>query len=195
MNNAIGRVTSILSIPYGYTVSLWSAGALIGHSAGSSLGLRCAPLRDRGRGCVRDAGWPGAPASGRQGANAGAIYRGCQSVPPGGCPCGDHFPLDNCGLKSRIPHKRLPGHRLVHPEPGLSRPGHEGNPGSGDHAEARARKREGGLWDRPRCATGTADLREAGGTPPRNLPSCAISCRLRKSGSLQDLQNLKGHLP
>lgn len=28
MNNAIGRVTSILSIPYGYTVSLWSAGAL-----------------------------------------------------------------------------------------------------------------------------------------------------------------------
>lgn len=26
--NAIGRVTSILSIPYGYTVSLWSAGAL-----------------------------------------------------------------------------------------------------------------------------------------------------------------------
>ncbi len=28
MDNAIGRVTSILSIPYGYTVSLWSAGAL-----------------------------------------------------------------------------------------------------------------------------------------------------------------------
>lgn len=28
MNNSIGRVTSILSIPYGYTVSLWSAGAL-----------------------------------------------------------------------------------------------------------------------------------------------------------------------
>lgn len=28
MNNAIGRVTSILSIPYGYTVALWSAGAL-----------------------------------------------------------------------------------------------------------------------------------------------------------------------
>ena len=28
MNNAIGRVTSILSIPYGYTVSLWAAGAL-----------------------------------------------------------------------------------------------------------------------------------------------------------------------
>jgi hypothetical protein len=28
MNNAIGRVTSILSIPYGYTVTLWSAGAL-----------------------------------------------------------------------------------------------------------------------------------------------------------------------
>ncbi len=27
MDNAIGRVTSILSIPYGYTVSLWSAGA------------------------------------------------------------------------------------------------------------------------------------------------------------------------
>ena len=28
MNNAIGRVTSILSIPYGYTVTLWSAGAI-----------------------------------------------------------------------------------------------------------------------------------------------------------------------
>lgn len=28
MDNAIGRVTSILSIPYGYTVTLWSAGAL-----------------------------------------------------------------------------------------------------------------------------------------------------------------------
>ena len=28
MNDAIGRVTSILSIPYGYTVTLWSAGAL-----------------------------------------------------------------------------------------------------------------------------------------------------------------------
>lgn len=28
MKNATGRVTSILSIPYGYTVSLWSAGAL-----------------------------------------------------------------------------------------------------------------------------------------------------------------------
>ncbi len=28
MNSAIGRVTSILSIPYGYTVSLWAAGAL-----------------------------------------------------------------------------------------------------------------------------------------------------------------------
>jgi hypothetical protein len=28
MNDAIGRVTSILSIPYGYTVSLWAAGAL-----------------------------------------------------------------------------------------------------------------------------------------------------------------------
>ena len=28
MNNAIGRVTSILSIPYGYTVTLWSAGAV-----------------------------------------------------------------------------------------------------------------------------------------------------------------------
>jgi len=28
MTNSIGRVTSILSIPYGYTVSLWSAGAL-----------------------------------------------------------------------------------------------------------------------------------------------------------------------
>jgi len=28
MTNAIGRVTSILSIPYGYTVTLWSAGAL-----------------------------------------------------------------------------------------------------------------------------------------------------------------------
>ncbi len=28
MNNAIGRVTSILSIPYGYTISLWATGAL-----------------------------------------------------------------------------------------------------------------------------------------------------------------------
>jgi len=28
MDNAVGRVTSILSIPYGYTVTLWSAGAL-----------------------------------------------------------------------------------------------------------------------------------------------------------------------
>lgn len=28
MKSATGRVTSILSIPYGYTVSLWSAGAL-----------------------------------------------------------------------------------------------------------------------------------------------------------------------
>jgi hypothetical protein len=28
MDNAIGRITSILSIPYGYTVTLWSAGAL-----------------------------------------------------------------------------------------------------------------------------------------------------------------------
>lgn len=28
MKNSIGRVTSILSIPFGYTVSLWSAGAL-----------------------------------------------------------------------------------------------------------------------------------------------------------------------
>ncbi len=28
MNNAICRVTSILSIPYGYTVTLWSAGAM-----------------------------------------------------------------------------------------------------------------------------------------------------------------------
>ena len=28
MDNAIGRVVSILSIPYGYTVSLWCAGAL-----------------------------------------------------------------------------------------------------------------------------------------------------------------------
>ena len=35
MNNAIGRVTSILSIPYGYTVSLWSAGALTVHRLGS----------------------------------------------------------------------------------------------------------------------------------------------------------------
>jgi hypothetical protein len=28
VNNSIGRVTSILCIPYGYTVSLWSAGVL-----------------------------------------------------------------------------------------------------------------------------------------------------------------------
>ena len=35
MNNAIGRVTSILSIPYGYTVSLWSAGALTVHRLGA----------------------------------------------------------------------------------------------------------------------------------------------------------------
>ncbi|MGD0264037.1 MAG: hypothetical protein ABSD47_03655 [Candidatus Methylomirabilota bacterium] len=35
MNNAIGRVTSILSIPYGYTVSLWAAGALTVHRLGS----------------------------------------------------------------------------------------------------------------------------------------------------------------
>jgi hypothetical protein len=28
LDNAVGRVTSILCIPYGYTVSLWCAGAL-----------------------------------------------------------------------------------------------------------------------------------------------------------------------
>lgn len=35
MNSAIGRVTSILSIPYGYTVSVWSAGALTVTRAGT----------------------------------------------------------------------------------------------------------------------------------------------------------------
>jgi len=34
MKSATGRVTSILSIPYGYTVSLWSAGALTVTRAG-----------------------------------------------------------------------------------------------------------------------------------------------------------------
>ena len=34
MKNAVGRVTSILSIPYGYTVSLWAAGALSVHRLG-----------------------------------------------------------------------------------------------------------------------------------------------------------------
>jgi hypothetical protein len=39
MGNAIGRVTSILSIPYGYTVSLWSAGALTVTRLGSPSAL------------------------------------------------------------------------------------------------------------------------------------------------------------
>jgi hypothetical protein len=39
MTNAIGRVTSILSIPYGYTVSLWSAGALTVTRLGSPSAL------------------------------------------------------------------------------------------------------------------------------------------------------------
>lgn len=39
VGNAIGRVTSILSIPYGYTVSLWSAGALTVTRLGSPSAL------------------------------------------------------------------------------------------------------------------------------------------------------------